>query len=200
MVLISAAPPSRYRSTIALAISGNGKILIPPSEKSTSWLEDVTNPITGNLLLSDLMDTAQNKKLSVRYIEPQSNNQIVEGRVNYFKAFDWYFGVAVPVEEIEKPVTTIVTRQTLIICLIFLASLITAYFMVVRMVRPLKLLASNAKQMPKKDISTIAEWESPHLTPLHNLKRRGWRPGCIVCLYGKRTEEKYSSAHRNQPA
>ncbi|MFW2369084.1 MAG: cache domain-containing protein [Desulforhopalus sp.] len=149
-------------SGYAFLFNGDGNMLIPPTGKTESWLKEVINPLTGNPLQNDLMDTAREKNISVRYVEPQSTRkQIVEGRVNYFKAFDWYFGVAVPVEEIEKPVTAIVTRQTMIISLIFFASLIAAYLMVVRMVRPLKLLAANAKKVPKKDISTIAEWESP---------------------------------------
>lgn len=154
-------------SGFAFLFNGEGKMLIPPPGKTENYLLETTNALTGNLLQKDLMDNARNVEKLLRYLENnQDKKQTVEARVKYFKAFDWYFGVAVPVEEIEAPVSNIVTRQTLIISLIFVGSLIAAYLMVIKISRPLKLLAEHAKEVPKQDISTISEWESPiaHLT------------------------------------
>ena len=149
-------------SGYAFLFNGDGKLLIAPPGKPNTYLEQTINGLTGNSLQKDLMENAMDEKSLVRFLETnQAKNQLVEARVNYFKAFDWYFGVAVPVEEIEMPVRKIVTRQSLIICLIFVASVIAAYIMVIKISRPLKLLAEHAKQVPKKDIATIAEWESP---------------------------------------
>lgn len=149
-------------SGYAFLFNGDGKMLIPPPGKAETYLQETTNSLTGNLLQKDLMENALKENSSVRYLEiNQNKNQIVEAHVNYSKAFDWYFGVAVPLSEIELPVRNIVTRQSLIICLIFVASLIAAYIMVIKISRPLNLLAEHAKQVPKKDIFTIAEWESP---------------------------------------
>jgi two-component system, sensor histidine kinase len=154
-------------SGFAFLFNGEGKMLIPPPGKTENYLLETTNALTGNLLQKDLMDNARDVEKLLRYLEiNQDSKQTVEARVKYFKAFDWYFGVAVPVEEIEAPVSNIVTRQTLIISLIFIGSLIAAYLMVIKISRPLKLLAEHAIEVPKQDISTISEWESPiaHLT------------------------------------
>jgi signal transduction histidine kinase len=149
-------------SGFAFLFNGDGKMLIPPPGKTETYLQETINVLTGNLLKKDLMDNAQDENNLVRHLEiNQDKKQIVEARVKYFKAFDWYFGVTVPVEEIEAPVSSIVTRQTLIISLIFIGSLIAAYIMVIKISRPLKLLAEHAKEVPKRDITTIAEWESP---------------------------------------
>ena len=149
-------------SGFAFLFNGQGKMLIPPPGKTDTYLQETLNVLTNNLLQKDLMENALDENNLVRYLEiNQNENQIIEARVKYFKAFDWYFGVAVPVEEIETPVGNIVTRQTLIISLIFVGSLIAAYVMVIKISRPLKILAEHAKEMSKKDIALISEWESP---------------------------------------
>jgi two-component system, sensor histidine kinase len=149
-------------SGFAFLFNGEGKMLIPPPGKTDTYLQETINVFTSNPLQKDLMKNALDENNLVRYLEiNQNKNQIIEARVKYFKAFDWYFGVAVPVEEIETPVGKIVTRQTLIISLIFIGSLIAAYIMVIKISRPLKMLAEHAKEVPKKDITKISEWESP---------------------------------------
>ncbi|MCP4340156.1 MAG: histidine kinase [Desulfobulbaceae bacterium] len=149
-------------SGYAFLFNGKGEMLIPPPGKPTTYMQEAINPLTGNLLRTDLMENSRKENSLVRYLEfHQKRDQIIEARVNYFKAFDWYYGVAVPVEEIEQPVKDIVTRQSIIISLIFFGSLIAAYIMVIKISRPLKLLAEHVKQVPKEDITTIAEWESP---------------------------------------
>ncbi|MCP3890182.1 MAG: histidine kinase [Desulfobulbaceae bacterium] len=158
-------------SGYAFLFNGKGDMLIPPPGKTETYMQEAINPLTGNQLWTDLMETAREKNSLLRYLEfHQGKDQIIEARVNYFKAFDWYYGVAVPVEEIEQPVKDIVTRQSLIISLIFFGSLIAAYIMVIKISRPLKLLAEHAKQVPKEDITTIEEWKSPisHLSTKSN--------------------------------
>ncbi len=147
----------------AFLFNGEGELLIPPPEKPKTYLQQTTNSLTGNKLQDDLITNAMDRESPlIRFLETnQSKNQLIEARVKYFKAFDWYFGVAVPVEEIEMPVSNIVTRQSLIISLIFVGSLIAAYIMVIKISRPLKILAEHAKEVPNKDITSIADWESP---------------------------------------
>ncbi|MEX1348798.1 MAG: ATP-binding protein, partial [Desulfobacterales bacterium] len=77
----------------------------------------------------------------------------LEAHIRYFKAFDWYFGVAVPVEEIREPAKRIVTRQSIIISMIFLCCLISSYFLVSKLVKPLKQLAYQAKDVASIDFT-----------------------------------------------
>ncbi|MBW2153246.1 MAG: HAMP domain-containing protein, partial [Deltaproteobacteria bacterium] len=85
----------------------------------------------------------------------------IEAHVTYFKALDWYIVVAVPVTEIQAPAKALVTRQSIIITTIFLGSLGLAFFLVTRTSRPLKMLASYAKQLPSTDFTAVDEETSP---------------------------------------
>jgi signal transduction histidine kinase len=111
--------------------------------------------------LDDLKSSAQKEDNSIRFVETNAiGNQEIEAHVSYFKAFDWYFGVAVPVEEIRLPAKKIVTRQSIIISMIFLFSLIAAYLLVSKLSRPLKLLASHAKDVASIDFTSTKQREN----------------------------------------
>jgi len=145
----------------AFLFQGDGKILILPPEKETLNYEKLMNRWTGNLLVDDLKDAAQQEDNSIRFFEStDSGNQEIEAHVSYFKAFDWYFGVAVPVEEIRLPAKNIVTRQSIIISMIFLFSLIAAYLLVSKLSKPLKLLASHAKDVASIDFTSNEQKEN----------------------------------------
>ena len=118
--------------------------------------------MTGKFILAELIGAAKRDDNRIRYNDfLQSGNQLIEAHVSYFKAFDWYIVVAVPVEEIQRPARDLVAQQSMIIGSIFLVSLVTAYFFVSRMSRPLKLLASYAKDIPTIDFTNPQENETP---------------------------------------
>jgi len=145
----------------AFLFQGDGAILIPPRGKAAKDYEGLRNEGTGNLLLNDLRNAAMAKPRSMRYVEftPQGTREI-EAHVSYFKAFDWYIAVAVPVTEIAAPAKAVVTRQSIIIGLIFFGSIAAAYLLVSRTSRPLNLLASYAKNLPTMDFTTGREENS----------------------------------------
>ncbi|MGD8370882.1 MAG: SpoIIE family protein phosphatase [Syntrophobacterales bacterium] len=142
----------------------NGKrdVLIPPHAQEELDYRSAINSRTGNLLLDDLMAAAKSEDYSMSFVvSGAGGNGVIEAYVSYFKALDWYIAVAVPVEEIQLPAITLVTRQSLIISVIFLASLILAYFLVSRVSHPLNLLASYARELPTSDFTTEKEEGSP---------------------------------------
>ena len=150
------------RTGYAFLFDGKGNILIPPRGKAPEDFAASTNRHTGDLLINELMGCAKEKDNSIRYIGINDHgDQQIEAHVSYFKAFDWYFGVAVPVEEIQKPAKDLVTRQSIIITMIFIGSLIAAFFLVSKMSRPLKLLASYAKDIPSIDFTRPQDERSP---------------------------------------
>ena len=150
------------QSGYALLFDGTGEILISPKNKEWVNFADTKNLLTHNLLIEDFKTCAQNENNTVRYVSMSDNpREEVEAHVSYFKAFDWYIVVAVPVEEIQKPAKELVTEQSIIIISIFLASLIMAYFFVSRLSRPIKMLASYAKDIPSIDFTNIKENENP---------------------------------------
>ena len=69
--------------------------------------------------------------------------------------------IAVPVDEIQAPATRLVTRQSIIIAVIFVISLIAAIFMVASLSRPLNLLAEYAKELPLQDFTSDKDMSSP---------------------------------------
>ena len=138
----------------AFLFKGDGNLLIHPHGRRDINYKNLRNQQTGNSLLEDLKNTAHQRNNSIRFMEYTSNGyKEIEAHISYFKAFDWYFGVAVPVEEIRLPAKRIVTRQSIIISMIFLCCLISSYFLVSKLVKPLKRLASQAKDVASIDFT-----------------------------------------------
>ena len=139
----------------AFLFNGNGDMLIPPKNPVDADYKTLLNIETGNLLLDDLKMTAQKDDGSIQYAVASSVGSLVmEAKVSYFKAFDWYIAVAVPVQEIHEPANALVTRQSAVIMIIFLISLIAVYFLMSRVSRPLKRLATYAREIPLQDFTS----------------------------------------------
>jgi two-component system, sensor histidine kinase len=148
-------------SGYAFVFDRKGDILISPREQMPSSISEYINHSTGNLLLEDLLKAADKPDNLIRYTDfLDTKNQMIEAHVRYFKAFDWFIVIAIPVNEIQKSVKSLVTQQSGIIAFIFLLSLLTAYFFVSRLSRPLKLLTSYAKDIPSIDFTSSTEMES----------------------------------------
>lgn len=146
------------KSGSAFLFNAKKEMLIPPRNYSADSYSELKNAQTGNQLLDDLMHAAQSKDVSVCLIQSLiGENRLMEAYTRYFKALDWYIAVAVPVEEVRAPANELITRQSFIIALIFLASLIAAFFLVSRISRPLNILAKYAKEIPLQDFTNIDE-------------------------------------------
>ncbi len=132
----------------AFLFTGQKKMLIPPPGYQSVDYSDFKNESNGHLLLDDLIEASSGDR-SIRYTDALSGkNSILEAYVSYFRAFDWYLVVAVPIQEIEAPAKTLVARESLIISFIFLGSLVPAFFFVTKVSRPLNILTSYAKELP----------------------------------------------------
>jgi two-component system, sensor histidine kinase len=142
----------------AFILDGKGNIVISPQGQLPLSISGKKNSLTGKFLLDEFVGVAGQNDNRIRYHDFfQSDSQLTEAHVSYFKAFDWYIVVAVPVVEIQKPVKALVTQQSIIIASIFLFSLVIAYFFVARLSRPLKMLAEYAKNIPAIDFTQPQE-------------------------------------------
>jgi len=139
---------------------GDKNVLVHPWELEMRDYTTVVNKKTGNLLLYDFMESMQSDTRSLRYIPSGGNEKLMEAHVGYFKILDWYIVVIAPVDEINLPAKTLIIRQSILIAVIFLGSLIAAFLLVARIARPLNLLASYAKELPTHDFTAEAETES----------------------------------------
>ncbi|MFC1821810.1 cache domain-containing protein [Thermodesulfobacteriota bacterium] len=150
------------KTGFAFLFDGTEKMIIRPPGNKTEDYRTTRNKLTGNLIVHDLMKQAKEEDNSLRYIQLDgSEEQQIEVHVSYFKPFDWYFGVAVPVDEIQEPANILVRRQSYIIGLLFLGSLVAAFMLVSRISRPLKILASYAKDIPSIDFTAKEDEKSP---------------------------------------
>jgi signal transduction histidine kinase len=137
----------------AFLFSGNKEFLIPPPSQHDRQCSSATDPKCLQLL-SDLIQACRGNQRAIRYQDQFSGSQqMMEAHVSYFKAFDWYLVVAVPVAEIHAPARALMTRQSMIIGMIFIASLVSAYVVVVRISRPLKTLTAYAMDLPSHDFT-----------------------------------------------
>ena len=138
----------------AFLFDGHGEILIAPPGLESADFGNTSNLNTGSLLTSDLKKAYNEKIDSIRYPDPGSdNNELLEAHVSYFKAFNWYFAVVVPVVEIEAPGKAVLQRQMIVIGLIFLVSTVFTFIFVSKISKPLKVLSDYAKLLPKVDFT-----------------------------------------------
>jgi len=145
----------------AFLFNGDNKILVNPS-----IIEQQSNSIinsTQKNILNKIIDAQLSGKTTIRYNDPFSprkerkegnegnEGRLVETFISYFKPFNWYLAVVVPVEEIEAPAIELVTSQSLIIGVTFLISLILAFAWVARISRPLNFLTNYANQLSSQN-------------------------------------------------
>ncbi|MDX2421756.1 MAG: ATP-binding protein [Amphritea sp.] len=153
-------------SGFAILFDGDQNVLIKPSEQSLDqdvlgWNESgvVTQIIAayerGENALSPPREFTGGRQIQIFF--------------SYFKAFDWYSAVVLPVSEIAAPGRAVVAQQSLIIGLIFLASIGAAFILIYRMAAPLNTLAAYAKSLPDQDFIRPAE-QSCHLKRLAQKK------------------------------
>lgn len=149
--------------------NGDREILIPPAGKENIDIRLIKNKRTGSLILDDLMQSVHTGNKSVCYIESSlGNNLLLEAHIRYFKALDWYICVAVPVAEIEKSAKLLITRQIIMITLIFVVSLVVAFFLVSEISRPLRKLTLHVKNLPMIGFSDSEK--EKHLADLATIK------------------------------
>lgn len=135
--------------------NGDGEMLIEPSGKAQDGQLDVRMTPRHEALLEKLREFDQDEYGSASYSDPFDRaGRAVEAYVSYFKAFDWYLAVVVPVAEIQAPAKDLIARQTLIISLIGLLGVLAAIFIVSRISKPLNLLTEYAKALPGQDFSS----------------------------------------------
>jgi len=146
-----------YNTGFVCIFTGDKKILISPKQKKYDQLDKTINVYTGNLLLDDLMAACQNDE-TLRYkTDNMPDSTEMEAQVNYFKAFDWYTFIAVPVSEVQAPAKELIARQSIIVVSIFLASILAAFYTVSKIAKPLDMLAEYAKELPKHDFTKLEE-------------------------------------------
>lgn len=144
------------KSGYAFLFNGKKEILVAPpidNPDDRHDLSETPDEEQTSSILEKLMEKSSAVDNSLRYVDPFSDNKAVEAHVSYFKAFDWYIVVVVPVEEIEAPANRLVSRQIFIVGIIFIFSLVVAFILVSKISYPLKQLTAYAINLPKIDFT-----------------------------------------------
>jgi signal transduction histidine kinase/CheY-like chemotaxis protein/HPt (histidine-containing phosphotransfer) domain-containing protein len=136
----------------AFLFDGDKKILIAPPGNSLDNFKNPSLPRYSSVL-DHIIAVNDKNKGAISYNDPFSGGREVEVFTSYFKAFDWYLGVVVPMDEIKAPGKNLIKRLSIIIALISLIGLAAALLLVFRFSRPLNTLASYAKELPTQDFS-----------------------------------------------
>lgn len=131
---------SVYRTGYITLFSGSGDVMINTSSTAIS-----------PLLQKKIIAAAENglKRMS---IQKDGVGQI-ELRFVYVRALDWYVLVAAPVSEIELPARMLVNQQLQLIAVIAACVLIFALFTAKRLTRPIEVLSSFARRLPRQDFT-----------------------------------------------
>jgi len=150
------------RTGYAFLFGGNKNLLIPPPNFAGDGAAYVPMETAINDLQEQVIQTWRARINTLRYLDPfTADGQVMEGFLSYFKAFDWYLVVAVPVHEIQAPAKILVQRHSLIIGMLFIVCLIITLLIVTRMSQPLKTLTLYAKALSTIDFTTEQHDENP---------------------------------------
>jgi sigma-B regulation protein RsbU (phosphoserine phosphatase) len=135
-------------------------ILIPPRGHD-KYHFDQNNPQTRQLL-KEMMENDMAGFPSFTYnSSPDGRGRTMIAYTSYFKTLGWYIVVTVPIEEINRTANVLLTRQSIIVVLIFIVSLIATVLLVMRISRPLNMLTSYAKEIPMIDFLGEQDKKSP---------------------------------------
>lgn len=137
----------------AFIFNGQNKLVVAPPGYTSAHDHNKQENYDKEAIFSKLMAKANFSKNSLRYMDPFGSNGMIEAHVSYFKAFDWYIVVAVPVEEIEAPANRLVVRQSYIVAFIIIVSLIITFIIVAKISHPLIVLTNYANDLPGIDFT-----------------------------------------------
>ncbi len=141
------------RTGIAFLFDNAFSVLAMTDPDLASQFKQTVNFQTGNLLVQDMVTRAIQGGGFLSYQSDLFEKQEMIAYIRFFKPLGWYIGVTVPVSEIRAPAKEIVFKQSALIGLILLCSLLSAAWMVSRISRPLKFLADRVKAFSSADLT-----------------------------------------------
>ncbi len=162
----------------AILFDGKGEVLVPPPAYEGLKTGEQRLNVPQHRLLRELINQVSSQEASGQTVyhyndpfaveAPDGDQPQVVAFVSYFKPFEWYQAVVVPVKEISAPAHNLVKSQSLIIGIFFLGSIIVVLIWVSRISRPLDFLTEYAKELPSHDFIT----EDQPSSAVQNLARR----------------------------
>jgi signal transduction histidine kinase/CheY-like chemotaxis protein len=141
------------RTGYVFLFNGDRELLIAP--QSSGMESAALRPGTTSGLLGKLIEAQRTQGTgAINFTDTMSDTPSqVQAYVSYFKAFNWYLAVVVPVQEIQEPAEALVARQTMIVALVLFLSVFAASVLIGRISEPLRILSTYTKALPFQDFS-----------------------------------------------
>ena len=141
----------------AFLFTGEKEILIPPPDRAFSLLT-AADSTGAPPLLDDLIGAARQGTTAYEFVSmDERGGEKMVAYTRYFKGFDWYTVIILPLREIHEPALELITRQLVLIGCIFVVSLLVIFFLVAAFTAPLKRLTASARKLPFQDFTTLDE-------------------------------------------
>ncbi|MFN2437306.1 MAG: cache domain-containing protein, partial [Desulfotignum sp.] len=153
------------RTGIAFLFDNAFSVLAMTDPELSGEFQTTVNVQTGNLLVQDMVTRAIQGGGFLTYQSDFFHKQEMIAYVSYFKPLGWYIGITVPMSEIRQPAKEIIFKQSVLIGVILLCSILSAAWMVSRISRPLTFLAERVKAFSSTDL-TRDEAEDRYLDQL----------------------------------
>ncbi|MEW6536403.1 MAG: cache domain-containing protein [Candidatus Auribacterota bacterium] len=139
-------------SGYVFVFNGKREMLVHPRFVGVDF-NKIFNPISGNLILDDLMQAAHTPEKTLNYLWEKPPHHTGEFKfwkrafVTYFEPYDWYIASSVYSADIEKP-SRLITREIFYVTLVllFIASCVAVVF-AGSLTKPLKRLAEAAEKI-----------------------------------------------------
>jgi len=148
------------KTGFAFLFDNSGNILAMTDESLSEDFAKAQNSVTNKPLFKDMIQAVSTPGRSLVYQSGLFQNKEYIAYVSYFKPLGWYFGVTVPVSEIKLPVKRIVSKQTTLIAIVLLCSLLITAWLVSQIAKPLNLLSEHAKAFSSADLMDDEKEES----------------------------------------
>jgi signal transduction histidine kinase len=149
-----------------ILFNGMKEILISPGNSNSIEYLNSINYYTNETILNDLMTSYKNDK-NIIYFKVHASEEMY-AHISYFKALDWYIVIATPVHELQKPAKELVSRQSIVISLIFFGGLIASTFIMATISKPIQTLAHYAKELPNYSIEDLTDENNYSHLPLRS--------------------------------
>lgn len=138
----------------AFLFTGDGDMLIHPKDCIHKHGAEENNTHNNADLLNRLMQNVHEDGGQLHFRDSLTgSDKLMEAYVSYFKAFDWYLTVAVPVKEIQAPAERVVRRQSVVIATMFIGGLLLAALVISKISKPLNTLTQYSMELSKHDFT-----------------------------------------------
>ncbi len=140
-----------------LLFDGDGRMYVDPDVLEIMKIKTAEGRLDP-VLLRRLKTAARGEKTATMELTPyESASDAAFVYADYFKGMDLYLAAAVSKDAVRRPVNRLISRQSVIILVIFGFGVVSAFLLSEKLATPLLRLAEYARALPRKDFSAAGD-------------------------------------------